>query len=199
MSNEKKMTDYDIQEIWGVVESYSNGQPDGKLYHCTTDSGNFDFWTDGQGNLINVTPSVIDPIDPLKQEACKRCKKGDSYGTRACTTMSSRSRLSYGNGKAAMSHQTSSTSSLTCRYWHVLRYKNADDEYIQGAILITPRDLEAATDLARQVLITHDQVALIAIHVYDREYPTLETHPIKTVSLDDEDVTECKPRSRRTR
>jgi len=61
MINGKKMDDYEITEIWGKVESRTNGALDSTLYHCSTPSGNFDFSTDAQGNLVDVTPSVIEP------------------------------------------------------------------------------------------------------------------------------------------
>lgn len=55
------MNEYDITEVWGEVKSYTNGELDSTLYHCTTDKGNFDFLVDADGNLTEVTPSVIDP------------------------------------------------------------------------------------------------------------------------------------------
>jgi hypothetical protein len=61
MIDGKNMDDHEITEIWGKVESHTNGALDGILYHCSTPNGNFDFWTDAQGKVTDVTPSVIEP------------------------------------------------------------------------------------------------------------------------------------------
>lgn len=61
MINGKNMGDYKITEVWGEVEVQTNGSKDFTIYHCSTPDGNFDFWTDGDGKLTDVTPSVIEP------------------------------------------------------------------------------------------------------------------------------------------
>lgn len=53
--------DHKIIEEWGKVESYTNGVLTDTLHHCSTTNGNFDFLTDPQGDVTNITPSVIEP------------------------------------------------------------------------------------------------------------------------------------------
>jgi hypothetical protein len=55
------MSEHNVTEVWGEVKSYTNGELDFTLYHCTTTNGNFDFWVDADGTLTDVTPSVINP------------------------------------------------------------------------------------------------------------------------------------------